>query len=175
MFPHDGVGAGMPAPRKLSVASDRMRLPTLSEAITVTVPIVPGSMCLMMMRWVDAPEILASATKSLSLSTSTSALTLRTNELHASSTMSIITMVKLAPITIATTNARSRNGNPSHISTIRVIVSSMIPPAYPAISPRVVPIKSPADSATAITARDTLAPCITRLSTSRPTWSPPNM
>ena len=62
MFPQDGVGAGIPAPKKLNVASYRIRFPTLNELITVIVPIVPGIMCRTKMRAVDAPEILAKAT-----------------------------------------------------------------------------------------------------------------
>ena len=83
MFPQEGVGDGMPAPKKLNVASYRMRFPTLNDAITVIVPTVPGNMWRAKIRVVDAPEILANATKLLSFSTNTSALTLRTNETQA--------------------------------------------------------------------------------------------
>ena len=49
-MPQDGVGEGIPAPRKLRVASARISDPTLNEAITVMVPTVPGNMCLVKMR-----------------------------------------------------------------------------------------------------------------------------
>jgi hypothetical protein len=62
MLPQDGVGDGIPAPRKLRVASARISDPTLNEAITVTVPTVPGNICLNKIRDVDAPAILADAT-----------------------------------------------------------------------------------------------------------------
>ena len=50
MSPHEGVGGGIPTPRKLSEASTRIRLPTRSVAITMTVLNTPGRRCRIMMR-----------------------------------------------------------------------------------------------------------------------------
>ena len=56
------AGRGIPAPRKLSVASVRIRLPVESVVATKTVLMTPGKMCLASMRRLVAPDIRAEST-----------------------------------------------------------------------------------------------------------------
>ena len=47
----------------------------------------------------------------------------------------------LAPIIPATASAKTRPGKESIISAIRMIILSIIPPKYPEMTPKIVPIK----------------------------------
>ena len=60
--PHAGVGGGMPAPRKLRIASVRINYPTRNVAMTITVLMTPGKICQISIRKVDAPTTFARAT-----------------------------------------------------------------------------------------------------------------
>ncbi len=60
--PQAAVGGGMPAPRKLRIASVRISCPTRNVAMTITVLMQPVRMCQISILNVDAPTTLASAT-----------------------------------------------------------------------------------------------------------------
>ena len=60
------------------------------------------------------------------------------------------------------------------ISTIRIITVSTIPPAYPDIPPKSIPITILTAAATKATIRDTLVPYISRVRISRPRLSVPS-
>ena len=77
MRPHAGVGLGMPAPRKLSVASSRMTWPISSVPSTITVLTTLGKMCRTMIRKLEAPATRARATKSWALMLKVSPRTMR--------------------------------------------------------------------------------------------------
>ena len=62
MEPHAGVGGGIPAPRKLRVASSRMTIPTWRVATIISVFMMPGNICMNKILGVDAPATLAKDT-----------------------------------------------------------------------------------------------------------------
>ena len=62
--PQAGLGRGMPAPRKLKVASKRITCPTSRVARTMMVFITLGKICLRMILAFEAPATFARATKS---------------------------------------------------------------------------------------------------------------
>ena len=64
MRPQAGLGLGIPAPRKLRLASRMMTNPTCRVASTTRLLNTFGKMCLSIIRASDAPATLALATKS---------------------------------------------------------------------------------------------------------------
>ena len=60
------------------------------------------------------------------------------------------------------------------MSVIRMMVSSPMPPKYPATTPSGMPTRHAISSTNTATRGDTLVPSSTREKTSRPTWSVPN-
>ena len=73
-----------------------------------------------------------------------------TNPTHVAITNNPIRTNNPVPIVIDTTSAMSRNGNPFHTSTNRVMISSNQPPnhpeAIPAQSPSVIPMTAAANA-----------------------------
>ena len=82
--PQVGVGGGMPAPRKDSVASAMITTPMLSVTSTMKVLSTLGRMWVSMMRSGEQPRTSASATKSRCLSASTSPRMMRAKLAHSS-------------------------------------------------------------------------------------------
>ena len=64
--PQDGVGGGMPSPRKLNVASVIIIIPTDKVIIMINGLIMFGKICLIMILNEELPIIRACATKSAS-------------------------------------------------------------------------------------------------------------
>ena len=74
---------------------------------------------------------------------------------------------------LTTIKASMMNGSAAQMSTIRMIISSVCRPKYPANNPHVVPTVTPTVMEITTTKAEMRAPWITRLSKSRPMKSLP--
>ena len=88
--------------------------------------------------------------------------------------MEITAFTRFGPSIPAIAIASTRPGKEIIISAIRMITPSTIPPKYPAITPRNVPITKITATRHNVMTREVLVPKITRDSKSRPSLSVPN-
>ena len=93
---------------------------------------------------------------------------------HQVIAMAMVRLVRLAGSTVAKASASSSGGNARKMSVIRMMISSVTPPKYPASTPSGMPTTHEISSTNRATTGDTRAPVSTRENTSRPTWSVPN-
>src|SRR5262245_8510673 len=156
--PQDGVGGGMPAPRKESEASTRMTNPIWRLSSTMKVFMTLGRMWTAMMRVCEEPRTRASATKSRALTVSTSPRTTRAKRAHRMTAMAMTIVRRPWPRLTARRRAMRMVGKVRVASTMRMRTLSTRPPAYPDTIPMASPMPPPARRAAAATVRLTRAP-----------------
>ena len=132
--PHAGVGAGMPAPRKLRVDSKMITCPTSKVASTTTVLTKLGNMCRSIIRAFDAPETRARSIKSCCLMARASPRTTRAYLAHSSTAMTMMTVVNPAPMAATSTRASRMEGNASLMSTTALLWNPLCRPCMPPAS-----------------------------------------
>jgi hypothetical protein len=105
IWPQEGVGGGIPAPRKLRDASTMMTNPMCSVSNTMKVLRTFGRICTVMMRRCEQPRTCARAIKSRDLMANTSPRTTRAKRAHKISATAMTTVRKPAPEVIASKSA----------------------------------------------------------------------
>ena len=121
MAPQEGVGGGIPAPRKLREASTMITQPTWSVASTTSGLTMLGKMWRWRMRNDEQPATRARATNSRSFQVRTSPRTSRANLAHITRPRTRIRFRKLGPNTTAKSSAMSMMGSDSMASVVRMI------------------------------------------------------
>jgi hypothetical protein len=121
-----------------------------------------------------SPTDIAASTKSLSFNFFTVPRTIRAKGAHHSSRKTMMRFVKLGPKTPTTARANKLDGNVDAISVHRIISASTIPPVYPAITPRGIPMSIIKTVVINAVARLVRMPKIRRDKIHLPNWSVPN-
>ena len=163
ILPHDDVPGGTPTLRKLSAASARITSATSSVMMITMVLNTFGSRCLRMIHQPPPPTAREAVTKSRSLSDSTSARTSRAYEGHVQISRITITLVRLGPTRLAISTAKRIAGSANCMSTTRIRICPVIPPAQPETNPISVPNSAAPGTTIPTTIRETRAPCNSRL------------
>jgi len=158
IIPHVGVVGLTPNPKKLKVASVIIVEATANDATTITELTTFGKMCLKIIRILLAPSERADSTNSFSRNESTSPLTTRAYETHPVKPKTKIMFPNPGPITARTANISKIKGKANRISAMRIMISSTIPPKYPAINPSVTPMHPEIMTDVIPTSKDTRAP-----------------
>ena len=172
-FPHDGVGGWMPSPRNETAVSVSIATATISVASTTMMPTRFGRMWRTMILKSETPVAFAACTYSWSRSERTCPRTSRAILGQIRNAITRVIVVASKGTKLPKTRSTGRKGRSSMKSVKLIKAASVNLLKYPETIPTAVPTTVTKVPTPRPTSSEIRPPYMTRVSSSRPSWSVP--